>query len=280
MASAATLEQKLDTRIGILAELVPQFAEGSWRTSAEIMNERWTDKKLRDQVFYVNNAAVYEMEDGEAMLSFGRADPFFKNIDELTKQLLKKNNYVPTPDELAAFKPAALKIKVSELKLLGGNDEWGYFEIQTGEKDYGLNTTQRAFAEAIYGTGKDFERNMEWLSTEEKVSTVKVYALQEAYVQMHAKNNAIARGCWLGDTYLNSGFGAVGHDVNGHVGLRGVLLNPAEGGATSGIDYHTLAAPFNTPSPGFNPAQLAKALTPKGAELFKEVLSAYVPPGK
>ena len=48
---------------GSLKDVIPQFEHGSWRTAAEITQERLTNLELRDIGFYTANFSMHTVED-------------------------------------------------------------------------------------------------------------------------------------------------------------------------------------------------------------------------
>ena len=79
------MSQKIETKIGSLAELVPQFKPETCLTSAELANEKIGKNQLENQTFYTANFALYAVEDGNAILYFGgkKNNPIFNNIEEV-----------------------------------------------------------------------------------------------------------------------------------------------------------------------------------------------------
>ena len=285
--SKQTLEsQVLENRIGTLAELYPQFKEGTWQTSAEITNDRRTLKdeekkqELKDTYFYTANFGMYTIEDNDEFLYFGgrEANPIFDNIGEATTQLLENQNYKPSEEGIKAVvasvqSGATLKVKLSDLELKGDNEEWRYFEINTADYD-SLNKSQRALAERVYGQGNDFVENMKMLN-EEDISTAKIYVLNPEYVKKNIEaGKALARACWLYNFGGISSFDANGRSVdNANNSLRGVpLVGEAD---TQEIEntYELLQKPAIQPI-------AADLLTQESATALSRVLTLYLAKGQ
>jgi hypothetical protein len=235
MSETQTLDSKV-TKIGRLADIFPLFEKSTISTSAQLMNEKRTDVKLRNKWHYTANAAVYTNEKRNAVLYFveGADNPIYNNISESTKQLIEKQNYEVKNSDLESIVSSkqTLKVELSKLKLQGTDDEWRYFEIDTSKYDKTLNKTQRAFAEKVYGKGRDFRTNMKMLS-QANISKTKIYVLNPEYVLKKVQEGkAVARACWLNGFDLNSDFYAYDRSVGGNINaLRGVLKKTAEGGA-------------------------------------------------
>lgn len=192
--------------------------------SDEIMKDRQDDEDLRGKWFYTADHALYRVEDDEAVLYLGREEtnPIFKNIKEATEQLINEGNYIPEKEDIEDVVNAesTLRVKISDLEL-EGDGEYGYFEIDTKNYDK-LNDSQRAFAERVYGEGKDFEKSMKMLKKAD-ISTTRIYVLNSDYVKDNAKEGGVlSRACWLGsfDDYFN--FVADDRNVDDNDWLRGV----------------------------------------------------------
>ncbi len=221
----------LDTRTGALAELVPQFEEGSWLTSAELTKERITNKDLRSQWFYTANYGLYRVVDGKVRFAFGgrEGNPIFKNVAEASRQLLsQEQNYVPQAEDIAAaVQQALVDVDMQDLQLQRYDDEFSYFWIDT--KDYERTSdhvpAQRLVAEAVYGKGEDFNEAMHMLEEEGKIKKTRVYVLNPEYVLSkvgEGKAPAVARACRLYDSAINASFIAEVRSVNLRSRLRGV----------------------------------------------------------
>lgn len=149
-------------------------------------------KELRNNWFWTADSSLYMVEDGEAVLYFGRrcTNLIFRNIEKATSQLIDDYNYVPGKGDIQTVLDTVesgntLKIKLSDLELEGCNNELKYFTIDT--KDYdSLNEVQRQFAERVYGQGDDFVSAMKMLKDEGK-TTVRIYVLNPDYVKDHVK---------------------------------------------------------------------------------------------
>lgn len=234
-----SLEGKVKTIHGNFSR-ASEFAEGTWQSSAEITKDRIKKKSLRDEIFYTNNHALYDVEAGSAFLYFGSRDnSIFRRdtIDKAFEQLTSNETghyYRPSDADVAKAKQTSLKLKISELELQFHNksDDYGYFEIDTtdltGSK---LNETQRKFAEAVYGSMKpdgkgnsDYSKAMQMLNnTGDRIKKVRIYSLREETVLRDAKEGAVARACWLGNFSNYSSFGADAWKVDSNVyALRGV----------------------------------------------------------
>ena len=222
---------------GVLAKTFSKLDPDTIQHASGITNDRRTleDKEkrqeLRNKWFWTADSSLYRVEDGEAVLYFGNRDTnlIFKNIDEATIQLLRDNNYVPSREDIKSVVDSVetgntLRIKLSELELKGDNNEWKYFDIDTSDYD-NLNSTQREFAENIYGQGDDFIKNMEMFEKAGKFIT-RVYVFNPDYIKENVEEDgAIARASWLSNFGNDSDFYAYGRDVDSSDdSLRGVPL--------------------------------------------------------
>lgn len=253
MDATATMQEKetLETRVGSLVRVYPQFKPETLQQADERNVERVTNPEIRNLYGWTANVAVYRVEKNpengqdEAVLYFGGRDSFNivigKNLANATSQLISKGNYTPTKQEadIDAVVKSSLRIKISDLNLLEDNKELGYFEIDTSDvKGKKLNAAQRAFAEKVYGsleektdeaTGEkytDFARTMTMLSDAGK-STTEIYALNPGYVadNVNDKTPIFARPCWLDNFSLNSNFHTDLRSVyNDNGSLRGVRV--------------------------------------------------------
>ncbi len=220
----------LENRFDALADVVPLFAKGSWRTSAELTKERVTNKDLRDQWFYTANYGLYRVVDGTVRFAFGgrEGNPVFKNVVEASRQLLSpEQNYVPLVEDIAiAVQCAFVDVDMQDLRLRRYDDEFSYFEIDTKEYERTFNhvPAQRLVAEAVHGEGQDFNDAMRMFQEEGKFTKTKVYVLDPDYVLSkvgEGKAPAVARACRL-NNFNNSIFGASVRLVSDRDALRGV----------------------------------------------------------
>jgi hypothetical protein len=234
MSKTQTLENKV-SKTGRLADTFPLFEKDTISTSIQLMNERRTNAELRNKWHYTANAGVYTNEKGKAVLYFqkGPDNVIFNNIPESIKQLIEKGNYEVKNSDLESIVSSkeTLKVELSKLKLQGTDGEWRYFEIDTSKYSKTLNKTQRAFAEKVYGEGRDFKKNMKMLS-EAGISKTKIYVLNPEYVLKNVqKGKAVGRACRLSSFDNSSSFYADDRDVDDSFALRGVSKGTAEGGA-------------------------------------------------
>lgn len=250
MPETQTLERKLEVRTGPLAEIFPLFDASTIQHAHEIMTDRRTDPSLRNKWFRTADFPMYKVEGTEAVLYFAPREHnlIFRDIRNATSQLLQSQNYVPTKEGIeevvaASEKGAVLKVKLSDLRLQGNDNEWRYFEIDTSNPN-SLNVAKKAFAERVYGQGNEFAENMRTLN-EYGINKTRIFVLTPDYVKRKLKgkeDSAIARVSrlvWFGG---GSGFDAVGRDVDdADGGLRGVLKESAEGAALEKIEEKSVA---------------------------------------
>ena len=209
----------LETLVGPLAKTVPQFKEGTIRTSAELTTERRDNEELRHPWLWTANFAMYLVEKGDVVLYLGgrKANPLFNNLKEVTNQLIYSRNYTPTPAEISAVKDSVqsgetLQVRLSELNLQGENNEFRHIEINTG--DYSsLHKSKRALAEMAYGKGDDSAQNMD-MFVQAGIMTTKIYVINPYYVTRGLfEGEGLVRLCKLNGFSRNSNFGAAVRDA-------------------------------------------------------------------
>ncbi len=227
--------QRLINRIGPLGKTYPQLESNTIRHSNEITNERRLNKELREKFFWTADFAMYTFEEDKIYLNLTTRENnlIFKNIEETTEQLIKKDDYKKEDIETVINSKNTLKINLSDLKLERYNKEFSYFEIDTTDYDGTLNQAQRKIAERAYGQGDDFKKNMKMFKDND-VNITRIYALNPNYVYDllgYGKNgDVIGQPCRLGSFAGYSSFTAIGGFVSGHDScLRGVpKVNPAQ----------------------------------------------------
>jgi len=273
------IQMSLESITGPLAEAYKQFQPDTILHASEIMNERRTNEKLREQWFWTADSALYTVEEGEAILYFGNRDTnlIFENINEATKQLRETNNYRPEQADVervinSVETGQTLRLNLSDLKLDRYNSEWSYFKISTSKYNK-LNDSQRAFAEKVFGEGTDFKTNMKMLK-EADIESTRILVLNPKYVEKQASESPVSLTCWLSGFSGYSGFIAsekITNLSNGYV--RGVL-KVTEGDAPENpiqTAYQTiLKTPINKLQTEANPEVIQKMLK-IGAEYVKNL---------
>jgi len=219
--AASQTSPKLETVVGTLLDCYNQLQPGTWRTSAELMNEIRTNphreirRKMMSQVYYTANFAMYTVEevDGkdEAILYFGgrTANPIFGNMEEAALQLSNKgtgyNDYIPSKAEIQAVVDsvrtgATGKFAMSDLEL--NDDQTGYLSDTASysfHSSYFPNSLlpRKKLAELIFGEGADFQNNIDMFPNLE-IREFRIYVLKPWFVKEYAKKgSAIARTCLL-----------------------------------------------------------------------------------
>ena len=281
------LETKVKTISGNFRR-ASEFAESTWQSSAEITKDRITKKSLREEAFYTNNHALYDIEEGNAFLYFGSKDNsiFRKDtIDKAFEQLTSNetgNYYRPSKKDVAKAKQSSLKLRISdlELKFHSKSDVYGYFDVDTSDLTGSkLNETQRKFAEAVYGSMKqdekgksDYSRAMQMLNNKgEGIKKAKIYALREETVLKDAKDGAVARACWLYYFDGSSDFYAYAWGVD-YLALRGVRsVGKADAREVMSHIQNAYRIIINTPL-----TQLKAQATPKVIEKMLKLGAIYV----
>jgi|SRR3989338_894462 len=221
------VKKTLETLIGPLDKTFPQLIRGTILHSDELTMERRSNLKIRDRWFHTADSNVYTIEDDEAIWYLGRepTNPIFNNIEEVTRQLIRTGNYL-LPNEKRGEIDAVIKaedtlrVRLSDLRLLGGSGVFLYFGIDTA--NYGnLNEHQRRVAERIYGQGDDFVENMKTFN-EAGIRKTRVYVLNPDYVKRNVpQNGALVRASGLGGFVYGSRFLVNDRYVDSHFGLRG-----------------------------------------------------------
>lgn len=221
---------------GNLKDALAQIDPATVLHSAELMNERRTNEKLR-WGFWTADFPLYTVEKGEAVLYLGNRDNnlVFKNIDEAFIQLRTAGNYKPKPEDAEKVKKvikakSTLRVVLSELELIVSSAEWGYFEIDTEKYDR-LNPAQILVTERVYGSGTDLVKNIKMLREEDERAgrATRIYFLTHDYVKKHAEESPIARVCLLNNFYGDSVFYANVRDVDYVGALCGVSRKAVAG---------------------------------------------------
>lgn len=274
LAEPKTLEARLENVTGPLAQSIPQLVLDTIQHADQITAERRANPALRSNWFYTADGALYAVENGNPVLYLtrGAVNPILKNPQVAAGQLLSTGNYTPSQADISAAisSPDTLKITLSELGLRRHDDEFSYFEINTGKPDK-LNPAQRRMAERVYGQGNDFMPNMNMLKDREKIISMRIYVLNPRYVKEHAQpGSAIARACRLFHFGNDSCFDADGQGVGSHNALRGVRREAAGGGA---LKIDPVAQAYQTILQ--NPSQALKGMTPQIAEGLSGLVTQY-----
>ena len=217
----------LENKIGTLAETYAQLDPNTIQHSAEITNDRRSDRDLRNKWFWTADFAIYTHKDNRVYLNLATRENnlIFKNIEKAIEQLTKNENYIPEKEDIETVISSknTLKTKLSDLKLKEHSDEDCYFEINTAKYNRTLNKAQRTFAERVYGQGDDFKKNMKMFK-DNGINTTRIYVLNSDYAKDNVqKENAIALACGLVSFGGSSYFSADVKNVDNPDGsLRGV----------------------------------------------------------
>lgn len=276
---AQSAKRTLETLVGPLAQTFPQLERATILHSDQLTTERRINPKLRDQWFYTADSSLYvvEREGGrdEVFLYLGRGEtnPVFNNIEEAVQQLMRTGNYIPPKEDVEAVKSAGttLRVKLSDLRLQGGDSEWRYFEIDTANY-HNLNPMERRVVERVYGQGDDFIKNMEMFN-DSGIRKIRVYVLNPDYVKQNVLQDCglvRASGLFRVD---GSMFGAFGRGVDGYVGLRGVRNVVAEGDTPKSEDPIAQAYLIILRDPALS----VQKITPQIATGLSGLLQMYKP---
>src|SRR3989344_8362614 len=201
----------LETITGNLRDAYKQLQPGTMLHVDQLMNERRTNADLRNQWFYTADGEVYFLgAAGNPTLAMTREvhNPVLQNIDDAFDQLTRKQNYLPSQEDVqqALAAPETALIALPKLRLSGDEKEWRYLEIGTTPSKYKkLNDEERKLAERVYGKGDDFVQNMEMLK-KAKIGETRIFVLHPDYVRKQAAEGAVARASWLYDFNYYSHF--------------------------------------------------------------------------
>ena len=232
---------------GTLKDVIPQFEPGSWRTAAEITQERLTNQELRGIGFYTGNFSMHTIEgcngrDAEFLyLGERAANPIFENPIEATDALIYEHNYRPSKASIDAVVDSVargtVRVKIADLNLITvPGHEFGYFVIDPENYDAQLNDVQKKVAEKAYGSMQkktdlkgnetsDFNEAMRMFKRAGK-SAPRVKVLNQEYVREHvSKGEAIVRGGWLNAFKYGSDFCADNRNVEEYDALRGSVTS-------------------------------------------------------
>ncbi|MDO8480181.1 MAG: hypothetical protein Q7S65_00015 [Nanoarchaeota archaeon] len=240
---------------GALAETVPQLELATMQHARDITKERITNPQIRNQWFWTADGAVYRVViDNEPVLDLtqGIDNPVLADVAEASRQLLSTNNYVVPAPALARVIDSfggdrTLEVKLSALGLTRHDDEFSYFDIGTGKREYAkLSPAQRQVAEHVYGQKDDFAPAMALLKDVGHTNSTRVWVLNPDYVREHVpKDGALARASGLGRLGDGSWFDADDRGVGDSYGrVRGVRrVVAAEGGAAAQATPSVVAVP-------------------------------------
>lgn len=236
-----TLEDIATVR-GTLKQCFEQVDPTTILHSDEIQEKRLADKEFRKLGSWTADFPLYTTIEGkEAVLYIARRDNnlVLQNLDNAVEQILKTRNYKISSEDAQKVIAAesTLKIPLSMLRLERHDDEWSYFTINTSKYEK-LNAVEEKFAERVHGSGEQFGKVMEMLAGS-NIKETRIYTLNPNYVKNNAKENPIARVCWLSVFDYDSFFSADYRNVDYSNGaLRGVRREKvvAEGDARENAD--------------------------------------------
>ena len=277
-----TLENLVNLR-GRLAETYYKVDPNTIQHSVELMNDRRTNKDLRNKWFWTADFPIYRKELGEAVIYIaGRENNLiFQDINEATEQLRRNDNYVLGQEYIDSVVTSAesgkiLKINHGHLNLERYDNELSFFEVDTNEYDTTLNQAQRTVAERCYSKGDDFKKNIAMLN-EAGIRRTTIYVLGEDYVKNNVdEDGAIARACRLNSFECDSNVIAFCRNVDDPFSsLRGVLLEVRKADDVKKSNVDTLTEAYNTllREPIKKSAQM---MTPEHAQRMSKILTAYL----
>lgn len=196
-----------DTLVNILNKYDPSSIEHS----DEICSRRVTNPQLRDERFWTADLPLYHVEGKEVFLYMARRQDniIFQKTEDASDQLRNTKKYIPSVEDAQKVMKSVttLKVKVSDLGLMGEMEDCGYFNVSTIEYDR-LNPSQRALAERAYGSGDDFIRYMAALRECGKKLTF-VWVLKSNHVKKNVgQDNVLCQASILYDFGNFSGFDA------------------------------------------------------------------------
>ena len=171
---------------------------------------------------------MFSIEEGEEYYYFGgqEGNPILNNIDKACQQMIDttskegepweefvSGNYLVSEAEKQAVldsveSGSTLKVKLAELKLVesGGVHCLDFptkGDCNIHDPSFRFNYSQRAFVEAVYGQGKDFVKNMNFLARFKIEGyynpDAKIIFSRLGDIRKRLVDGAIAQACWLDD---------------------------------------------------------------------------------
>ncbi|MDP3697947.1 MAG: hypothetical protein Q8R47_00010 [Nanoarchaeota archaeon] len=194
------MAESLENIAGNLRDAYKQIKPGTMLSAHEIMDERQTNKELRDLSFYTSDGMIYYLDQDTDTPWLAITDEehnlLLQNIDGAVEQLAKTRNYHPAYDEAwqVISAPATHRFNLDKLQLTRYNEETSDFEFPTDS--YLLNPEQYDLVEHIFGL-----KNLKMLK-DAQISKTRIKVLNPEYIQKHAQNGPIARASWL-DNFIN-----------------------------------------------------------------------------
>jgi hypothetical protein len=173
------LEKQLTIGRNSLARDFKNYDPSTIQTSAEIMKQRRDDDSLRDLNFATGIALYTLADDRTVNLSIAKIGTVLNNdnLADFCHALMTDNFYRPSARMVDRVLSDDSTFTINDLYEANVFEpvmcDWFSSDTGTGlylemaiktDAHNNLSEEQRALAEAVYGSGDDFERNMEMLS--------------------------------------------------------------------------------------------------------------------
>jgi len=230
-----------DIKTGPLAKTYGLFVPNTINTGAEISAARIGGAGLQKQWFYTANVPLATKRKGKLLLGIGGREAFNEvfgqDIEAVCQELINTGYIQLNPrkrDLILRLEHSGEVVFVDpkEMELRGTNAAYRSFQIRTGSYEKDVTVPRMPFVGAGYGSGDMLKRVMSNLKGN-NISETAVYTMNPEHAAENVNNNGIvARASWLYVFGIVSRFYADGWGVDDHFGLRGVLKNAAEGGAS------------------------------------------------
>lgn len=226
---------------GDLSSSLKEIYPATWQHAAEITKERISNPDLRKIQFRTADFAMYRIEgnDVELNLAMMEQNLILWNIDAVTDQFTRTNNYAPTKFgiNIVIGSPSTLRVNLSCLDLEHYSNNVSFFKINCTEYTTTLNPSQKRLAERIYGSMQvrqgevisDFDNAMKMLHEAEVwKGFTRFFVLSPNYVKSKLQNcpeDAIVTFCDLSSFECSSNFSADSLNIQSQSSyLRGVPL--------------------------------------------------------
>ncbi len=220
----------LETIVDNLRNGYKQLQPGTMLHVDQLMKERRTNSKLRDQSFYTADGELYFLRGKKKTPTLAitreKDNLVLRHLMGAFTKLTTTDNYRPDVQEAqqSIDAPETVLIDLTKLRLQGDEAKWRYLGISTTEYHRlfrRLNPEERKLTERVYGQGDEFGLSMALLKGA-GISEARIYVLNPVYVKKEAKQGPLGRAPWLDDFGRNSSFDSYDRSVGGSNRLRGV----------------------------------------------------------
>ncbi|MBI2047399.1 hypothetical protein HYT26_04540 [Candidatus Pacearchaeota archaeon] len=204
-------EGNIKTITNDLANGYKALVKGTFQEASEVQNQRRTNHNLRKRWVYTANLPLFRIQEGNFEYGLGGRKVFDaiagENIDEFTRQILKKGAYTlsePQKKQLEDLAEEIVWVKAAGLGLTREDDELSYFFIDTADINaINLNKNQKRFAAKVHGSIEtrydieqelsDYGETLRMLSKEGEygIEETKLWLPAPAYIKCHLRNGAV-----------------------------------------------------------------------------------------